>query len=111
VADLSPLAGPELRWLDISDTPISDLEPIDRLPALTALLFSRTLVSDLAPVLRHPLLLHDDCSDDRGHVAWRLEFEDTPVAYSSDALLKISRMEQGFDNRHRALREIYGITH
>jgi internalin A len=112
VADLSPLAGTRLRWLDVSDTPISDLTPIDGLPRLQGLLFSRTLVSSLEPVLRHPELLHDSHRDYREHEAWRLAFEDTPVARSSAKLLKISLMkEEGFDNRQKALRELYGIRH
>lgn len=109
VTDLSPLAGTQLRSLDVSDTPISDLAPIDGLPALTGLLFSRTLVSNLEPVLRHPGLLHDDDSDYRAHEAWRLAFEDTPVACSSEKLLKISLMKD--ENKQKALRELYGIPH
>jgi internalin A len=108
VTDLSPLAGTQLGSLDVSDTPISDLAPIDGLPALTGLLFSRTLVGDLEPVLRHPRLLHDDDRDYRAQEAWHLAFEDTPVARSSEALLKISLTR---DNRQKALRELYGIPH
>jgi Leucine-rich repeat (LRR) protein len=112
VTDLSPLGGTQLRWLNVSDTPISDLAPIDRLPALTGLLFSRTLVSDLKPVLRHPQLLHDSHADYREHMAWRLAFEDTPAARSSETLLKISQMkDQDFNNKQKALRELYGIPY
>jgi Leucine-rich repeat (LRR) protein len=112
VTDLSPLAGTRLRWLNVSDTPISDLTPIDGLPGLTGLFFSRTLVSNLKPVLRHPELLHDSHSDYRDHVAWCLAFEDTPVARSSEKLLKISLMkDDGFKNKQKALRELYGIPH
>jgi len=112
VTDLSPLAGTQLRWLNVSDTPISDLAPIDGLRALQGLLFSRTLVSNLEPVLRHPELLHDSHADDREHLAWRLAFEDTPVARSSEKLLKISLMkDEGFNNKQKALRELYGIHH
>jgi internalin A len=112
VTDLSPLAGTRLRWLNVSDTPISDLTPIDGLRSLAGLLFSRTEVSSLEPVLRHPELLHDDYSDYRDHVAWQLAFEDTPVAGSSEQLLKISLMkEEGFNNRQKALRELYVIRH
>jgi hypothetical protein len=60
-------------------------------------------------VLRHPGLLHDDDSDYRAHEAWRLAFEDTPIARSSEKLLKISLMKDG--NKQKALRELYGIPH
>lgn len=54
ITDLSPLAGMNLQWLDISENSISSLEPLRGMP-LTELNFEHNLVSDLQPLRSMPL--------------------------------------------------------
>jgi serine/threonine protein kinase/Leucine-rich repeat (LRR) protein len=49
LADLSPLRGLPLTWLEIADNPVSDLSPLRGMP-LTELNCRRTQVEDLSPL-------------------------------------------------------------
>lgn len=110
ITDLSPLAGTSVRFLNLNHTPICELEPISRMPKLSALLISGTKVDSLKHVLEHPRLLHDTHADQREHTAWSLSFADTPVARSNQKLTEIAMMEdRGFNNKQKALRELFGI--
>lgn len=108
VSDLSPLAGTGIQSLNIAGTPVSDLNFIANMRSLCSLNFAGSQVREIAPILAHAGLLYDVSDlDYRDREAYHLDFKDTPLARSSEALRKISLMN---GNRQEALRELYGIA-
>lgn len=108
VGDLSPLAGTGIQSLNIAGTPVSDLNFIANMRSLCGLNFAGSQVSAIEPILAHAGLLYDaNDLDYRDREAYHLDFRDTPLARSSEALHKISLMQ---GDRQKALRELYGVT-